>query len=327
MINENNDGFTLIEMSVIILVAAVMIAMSIAFALSIIATSRQIETNHKLKLIKEAIAEYAVMNNRIPCPAQALRVGNANYGFENGTGTLGQPNFSCGSNNGMVPFRTLGISENLALDAWDNPITYAVSRAFTLSTVDAQRSVHVNCLTREWFYTNGRPMNIVATPAIIDAAPLNPEKAGFCCAGFDNTLAPLNSNLIVEDQTGNTVLAESRTTATPATNTDLFRADEIHRASIIDPTDYPPQNWNPNGIAYVLVSHGSNGLGAFNLETNARINPAASACEVENGDTDVTFRDCEQNDNVGAPEFNDDITVWATQDQIFASQNESCAVP
>ena len=317
---KNNNGFTLIEMSVIILITAVMIAMAIGFAISIISTARQIETNHKLKLVKEALAEYAVMNNRIPCPSSALRTGNANYGFENGNGTaLGVSGYRCNANQGAVPFRTLGISENLTIDGWGNPISYAVSPAFTLSTVEAQTSVHINCRTREWFYANGRPIDIISTPAVIDVAPMNPEKAAFCCAGN-----VIGNNLIVQDQAGINIIDNVRTSSAAA---DLARAATIFQSNMIDPTQYPPRNWNPNGIVYALVSHGENGFRAYDLESGNRVAAAASACEIENGDDDLNYRDCEQNDNIGAPAFNDDITVWATQDEMFASQNESCAVP
>jgi prepilin-type N-terminal cleavage/methylation domain-containing protein len=321
---RSQNGFTFIEMSIVILIVSVLIGMAISFALPIIETSRRLETTQKLTLIKEALAEYAVANNRIPCPASAIKTGNTTYGFETGNGTaLGLAGFRCASNFGMVPFRTLGISENIALDAWRNPITYAVSPAFTVSTVLAQTSVHINCRTRDWFYANGRPIETDASP-VIDVAPINPEKAAFCCAGNPATIG---GNLIVLDQAGNNVLGLNRVANLGAQLQTAVTISETDISNITTPTLYPSSASTPTGIAYVLVSHGDNGFRAYELETGTRIVNAASTCEVENGDDNVTFRDCVSNDNSGTATFSDDLTTWATQDEIFASQNESCAVP
>lgn len=311
---KQDKGFTLIEMSVVIMITSVLLAMAVSFALPIIQGSRDIETQQKLARIKEAIAEYAVTNNRIPCPATPVE--GANYGIEAGNGTaLGTSGFRCNSNFGMVPFQTLGLSGSFALDGWGNPITYAVSPAFVLSTVEAQTSVHMLCRTRDWFYSNGRPV----ASGTIDAAPINAEKAAFCCAGN-----VVGSNLSVTDENGNNVLALTRASMVAG---DLAAATTIYATNINTPSTYPSSTSTPSGIAFVLVSHGANERGAYETVGGTRINAPTAACETENTNNDVNFRDCPFNDNTGSATFNDDITVWATQDELFTSQGQSCAVP
>ena len=314
IMSQNNDdcpfqrGFTLIEMSVIVIIASVLIGMAISFALPLIETSKRIETEQKIKLIKNALAEYAVQNYRIPCPATPLM--NATYGFETGNGTaLGLAGFRCNANTGMIPFHTLGIPATYAFDGWGNPFTYAVSPAFTLSTVDAQTSVHMKCRTREWYYANGRPID-VDIPTI-DVAPTNAEKSGFCCAGN-----VVGNNLTVTDQTGNNILPLNRSSMVAG---DLAAATTPYQASIIDPTVYPSRTTTPLGIAYVIVSHGSNEAGAYDTATGARTGATATACENTNVDNNTSYQMCQ--------EPADDILGFETNDSMFASQGQSCAGP
>jgi prepilin-type N-terminal cleavage/methylation domain-containing protein len=308
--NKSQQGFTLIEMSVVVVITAVLITMSVNFALPLIEAAKRIETEQKIKLIKKALAEYAVQNNRIPCPATPLM--DATYGFEAGNGTaLGLAGFRCASNTGMIPFHTLGIPGTLAFDGWGNTLTYAVSPAFTLSSVAAQTSVHVKCRTREWFYANGRPIDIDATPPIIDVAPTNPEKAGFCCAG-----SVIGNDLQVLDQAGNNVLPLNRSSMVAG---DLASAATPFEASIIDPTVYPSPTTTPLGIAYVLVSHGNDENGAYDVDTGARVGATTTACEGTNVDNNTSYQMC--------LEPADDILGFETSDAMFASEEQSCAGP
>lgn len=80
------------------------------------------ETRRQLDEIREALIGYAVVNGRLPCPATT-----ASSGAENPAGG------NCSNfYNGYVPAATLGLNgpvnnAGLMLDAWGNPIRYAVS--------------------------------------------------------------------------------------------------------------------------------------------------------------------------------------------------------
>jgi len=67
------------------------------------------------------MVRFVVVNRRLPCPADGrLRSGNVNYGVElrpvTGVCTV--------INQGVVPWRSLGLSANDAADAWNTQITY-----------------------------------------------------------------------------------------------------------------------------------------------------------------------------------------------------------
>lgn len=302
----SQSGFTLIEMAVVVTIAATLIGMAISFAIPLIESSRRIETQQKIKIIKTALAEYAVQNNRVPCPSSPLN--DANYGFEN---TSGGPANICGTTTGIIPFHTLGIPGTLAFDGWGNPFTYAISPDFAQLTGFAQTSIHMKCRTREWYYSNGRPIDIESAPPVIDVSPINPEKAGFCCVGNI-----VGNNLQIIDQAGNNILPLNRSTMVAG---DLAPATTPYQASILDPTVYPPRTTTPLGIAYVLVSHGGDKLGAFNIATGARFNVPTTACEQTNADSNASYQICD--------EPAEDILGFETNDAMFASQGETCAGP
>lgn len=80
------------------------------------------ETRKKLEEIQQALIGFAATNGRLPCPATS-----SSHGQESPIGGGNCTNF----NDGFVPASTLGIDstneQRLLLDAWSNPIRYAVS--------------------------------------------------------------------------------------------------------------------------------------------------------------------------------------------------------
>jgi len=94
------------------------------------------ETQRRLEMAREAIIGFAIANRRLPCPATATGLGVEAIAtaFAPGGGTCSLPW------TGYVPAVTLGLlpvdSNKLYVDAWGNPIRYAVTNfniAFTVS--------------------------------------------------------------------------------------------------------------------------------------------------------------------------------------------------
>ncbi|MBU1215565.1 MAG: prepilin-type N-terminal cleavage/methylation domain-containing protein [Gammaproteobacteria bacterium] len=125
-------GFTLIELAMVMMIIGLLLGGLIPTISSQIELKRTSETRQQLEEIQQALLGFAIVNGRLPCPAIA-----GSNGEENPIGGGNCSNFY----NGFVPAATLGLStrneQGLALDAWSNPIHYAVtqvnSNAYTTS--------------------------------------------------------------------------------------------------------------------------------------------------------------------------------------------------
>jgi type II secretory pathway pseudopilin PulG len=158
MAYKNNDGFTLIELSfVVILLGLSMITVVSALKMYTIGSHEQ-RTYDAMVIARGALGEFQAYNGRYPCPADpTLSPSHEDYGFEDCDGPNiadvegGRPVDASLDRDGRIligalPFATLqnlredpdiiGIRdaplvENHATDAWGNKLTYAVSKDLT----------------------------------------------------------------------------------------------------------------------------------------------------------------------------------------------------
>jgi prepilin-type N-terminal cleavage/methylation domain-containing protein len=116
-------GFTLVELSIVMVIIALLASglfMTLTAQIDNVAAS---ETRRRLDDAREALLGYAAANGRLPCPA----IGEA-------TGHESPPGGGvCNDNwDGFLPAATLGLgptdSNGYALDGWNNPIRYAVTK-------------------------------------------------------------------------------------------------------------------------------------------------------------------------------------------------------
>lgn len=122
-------GFTLIEMAVVFTIVAFLVGgLLIPLTTQIDVTKIQ-STEKTLAQVKEALINYAVANNRLPCPAS-----DENTGLEYPT--------LCDdtSNEGFLPWANLGIGR---YDAWGQTFQYHVDSAYTQNIVDPNRNILV----------------------------------------------------------------------------------------------------------------------------------------------------------------------------------------
>jgi prepilin-type N-terminal cleavage/methylation domain-containing protein len=126
------SGFTLTELAIVLVIVGLLIG-GMLISLS---TSRDItnekETQKQLAAINESLLGFAAAQQRLPCPATA-----GTSGIENPPG--GGP---CNTNyTGYLPAITLGIAptnaQGYAIDAWGNPIRYAVTNVTANGVVNA----------------------------------------------------------------------------------------------------------------------------------------------------------------------------------------------
>jgi len=146
-------GFTLVEMAVVLVITGLIIGglfvpLSAQFELR-----NKLETKQILENAKEALIGYAMVNERLPCPASATSNGQESFA---GGGNASNGNCS-NFNDGFLPSATLGLSpvdaQGFGLDAWgsqtQNRLRYAVSSANTnaLTTTGGIKNIGISAFT------------------------------------------------------------------------------------------------------------------------------------------------------------------------------------
>ncbi|MEJ7804889.1 MAG: type II secretion system protein, partial [Telluria sp.] len=121
-----SPAFTLIEMAIVLVVVGLAAAMVLGATGSLLDNQKRQNVRIKLDAIETALTNFVAVNKRLPCPADGrLASGAAGAGVEAllpgpGTCVAGVMTF------GVVPWVTLGLSENEASDPWNARLTYRV---------------------------------------------------------------------------------------------------------------------------------------------------------------------------------------------------------
>lgn len=200
---------------------------------------RQTGGSKTLSNLDIALANFVAQNRRLPCPAYGTTPStNATAGIE-------QRNINTGActtatqNNGVVPWVTLGVPENAALDSWGNRITYRVHPGLTARFSNTPAPGPYNAMDMTNCYkTAGTGIAQVSAQVNASATTyLACSSAALCtsctascgalCTNPNNVLT--NNGLPVNDGAGVWLNQPSART----------------------------------GAAYVLISHGANTAGAY----------------------------------------------------------------
>lgn len=174
-----------------------------------------------------ALAAFVSQHKRLPCPARgAFASTTAKAGVESINPITGQCNPNT-QDDGVVPWVTLGLSEAAALDPWQGRITYRV-----------QPSLASNLLllmNMSWCDPAGMPSGAPSS-----TLPCTAPCSGAACRHPNSYL--YSKGLAVRDGSG------------------------AWRSQPSPPWPGAPGGLPPlaTGAAYVLVSHGANGVGAYN---------------------------------------------------------------
>lgn len=117
-----NSGFTLVEMAMVLFIVTLLLSGLVPTITSQMEQQRTNETRKLISEISEALIGYAIINGRLPCPADPTKVtGASGAGAERATCT------TASDATGIVPWATLGTSET---DAWGNRFSYRVRTDF-----------------------------------------------------------------------------------------------------------------------------------------------------------------------------------------------------
>lgn len=122
-------GFTLVEMAIVLVIVGLLISGLIVPLAAQNDLRGYRETREKIATIKEAVIGFAIVNGRLPCPADGTIA----------SGLAGAGSEDCTLAAGIVPWAALGIHET---DAWGRRFTYQVTQLFS----DGSASTH-GCVT------------------------------------------------------------------------------------------------------------------------------------------------------------------------------------
>lgn len=227
--SARHRGFTLIEIAVVIVVLSLLLAMIAGIATAMLGQQRREATRQRLAGVETALALFVSQNQRLPCPANGALVGtDAGAGIEQ----INQPGLPTESTctvagvansqaQGVVPWRTLGLSEQDATDGWGNRLTYRVTPQFV--TAPAMNLTYCDPGGTK------SPRESLAAPG------------GYC------------------DSTCTTTTFPGSCTMPKAVTAGLgLEVRSLVGSKVMDPMLDPS-----TGAAYVVISHGENGAGAY----------------------------------------------------------------
>ena len=222
------EGFTLVEIAVVIVVLSLLLAMMAGIATAMLGQQRREATRQRLAGVETALALFVSQNQRLPCPANGTLAGtDANAGLEQ-IATPGLPTANTctvagvanSQQHGVVPWRSLGLSEQDATDGWGNRLTYRVSTDF------------ITAPSMNMTYCNPGGTAVAVTLATL---------TGYCNPGCAAATFP--------------------TSCTPPASVTAGRGLSVQSlagAVIMNPGADPS-----TGAAFIVISHGEGGAGAY----------------------------------------------------------------
>lgn len=147
------NGFTLVEMAIVIVIIGLLLTTALGFATSLRQSSALSATLTREQAIKNALISFIAQNNRLPCPAPStlpLPPTPAPIpGVEDTPGN--SPATACPNSNptnsntvgvkvvtGIVPWVSLGLTDDAGTDGYYNRFTYQVVQSATYNNLTSQ---------------------------------------------------------------------------------------------------------------------------------------------------------------------------------------------
>ncbi|MBF0562212.1 MAG: type II secretion system protein [Alphaproteobacteria bacterium] len=257
-------GFTLVELSIGLVIVGILSTVLMQTMLGIAETQHRKITRQRLDTAGEALALFVAQNKRLPCPANTMGTcSNGGAGVCLETAKLGveSPPDATGlcaksglagsgagtQDYGILPFVTLGLAKADAIDGWGNYLTYRVYDGDGTSNTGSLVAAPPNGgLDMTWCDPAGSSPNIL------------PYQQCRTQCTFQTCSRPA------------VFLAGKGLRVLPTYQDSAKGAGTAYTPILSDPVTLY------TGAAYVLISHGKNGLGAMSgssgiyIPTNAR---------------------------------------------------------
>jgi type II secretory pathway pseudopilin PulG len=240
---KRKSGFTLIQISIMLTIAALLLVSYLPSSQTQLKADAV--TIEKTNFVLNALRQYQIANGVLPCPADAsLATGANNYGVmasgsgitNNCSGSTPAASFIDSTNNiaiGTIPFKSLGISSDYALDGYNRLLTYAVDTNATVCQ-------NTNSLTGKIIINeNGNTVNSIV--AIVSHGN-DGHGAYIPLAASSGSASRLNSGSTDADELTNAHIDSSFVTTTNLTN---FVKKPV-TATFDDIVVYGDNNWTLN---------------------------------------------------------------------------------
>src|SRR3989338_3934535 len=124
---QAQHGFSLVEMAIVLAIVGLLLGGLMPTLSAQMESQRINETRRQMDEIKDALTGFAVINGRLPCPAN----GTLSSGSELVTGS--GVSLTCTLTKGVLPWASLGVNET---DAWGRRFTYRVSQGGSSNFAD-----------------------------------------------------------------------------------------------------------------------------------------------------------------------------------------------
>ena len=176
-------GFTLVEMMVVLAIIGLVLIGAMSSTSEVRKVTKQSTSETMLSSLKAQLLQFGLINKYLPCPDL-----NGN-GLENRT-LVGTFN-ACSASYGNVPYLTMGLSRESALDGWGNLVRYAVNtQTVTDSVCDADSSASYFCNDNP-----GNPRFTFQTPPIMSTTSVDGNYYVCNAAASTCTGTPLDKHL------------------------------------------------------------------------------------------------------------------------------------
>lgn len=127
-LKQRHGGFSLIELSVAIIVITLLVGSLLVPLSTQVDKRRYAETEKHLEQIREALIGFALAKRYLPCPA--ISASNGVEDRDGATNACTETSPGNPKRDGFVPWTTLGV---VPYDAWDNLIRYSIDPDFAKS--------------------------------------------------------------------------------------------------------------------------------------------------------------------------------------------------
>jgi hypothetical protein len=300
----------IVVVAVVMLMSSIMLLGTGAFHIAD-NSDRVRETQKRQDFLVHELAAYAQRVNALPCPADP---GIDPMGHE-----FGYARKSCGieTSTGLIPFRTLNLSEHDARDGWGRFMTYKISPV--MANLDKGTKIFMRCRRFPWFdgSDSEHPANLF------------PAKARFCCPPDDGMFPPASDLQIfasADGIAGGTVLEKIGRKDDQSTYDDIDKPVNIGAQGALAPI--PTEVGNEELFAVAIISHGKNGIGAWlGNGTPLQLTGTAGRDEEVNLGNNGHAIAHAMNPAPG-PDYFDDIAVWRTQITLMGELNSAtCYAP
>ena len=173
-IQKNKKAYTLVELSITILIISLLMAGVFSFATGSINNAKSALTTQRMDEIYKSMGTYLMVNKRLPCPASILnsKINDSSYGQEVGAGAgcegAGVYKSSIANSNlffGGVPIKALNLSSEYAEDGYGNKFNYIIDRRFTYNFRNVGSTlvngIQTDNLNAESFGTVASALNVI----------------------------------------------------------------------------------------------------------------------------------------------------------------------